>query len=283
MGDIIDLHVHSYISDGTFSPDEIINMAYKKGIKAIALTDHDSIEGNYEAEKEASRFKIDFLRGIEISCIYNKKRLLHIIGLGIDTTNSTFLDLYNKVKKAREESVSKILLILQERQINIDINILKKRCLKKNLDRYDIYRYFMEEGLCSNAQEVWDKYLDPIPYESSELIGAEEAIKIINKAGGISILAHYCKKIGFQGCTKSDTEFFIKDLVNSGLNGMELYYPSYTRQDIDTADYLIKKYNLIVSGGTDFHGENRPNIALGTGDNNLAIPYSVYTNIINQL
>jgi len=98
---MIDLHVHSYVSDGTNSPSEIIQMAYEREIKAVALTDHDSIEGIQEAEAEALRLKVNFLKGIEISTAYKSGRLLHILGLGIDTNNEDFLKAYNRMKKAR--------------------------------------------------------------------------------------------------------------------------------------------------------------------------------------
>jgi len=279
----IDLHVHSYMSDGTCSPKEIIELACKSGVKAIALTDHDNIDGIHEAEREALKHKVDFLKGIEISSLYENGRILHIIGLGIDTGNSEFLKVYTRMKKAREESVKDILKILETQGIYIDIDVLKKNSLNQYLDRYDIHKYFIQSGISNNAQDIWDKYLDPIAYGSDELIKVEETIEIIKKSGGLSFLAHYNKRIGLQGFSKIQMEEHIKKLMYLGLNGIEKYYPSYSKEDIEYLNYLVNKYNLIPSGGTDFHGKNRPEIGLGVGSNNFSIPFSIYENIIGKL
>lgn len=277
----IDLHVHSYMSDGTLSPKEIVQLAAEKDVKAIALTDHDCIDGIKEAAESASQLNIDFLNGIEVSVIYENGRKLHILGLGIDINNSEFLKVYNKMRIARENSIPFILKVVEKQGIKIDINDLKKHTHNKYLDRYDVHEYFTRNRLCNNSQKIWDKYLDPIPYEKDELLTIEEAIDIIKKAGGLSFLAHYNKTIGLYGFSNNEIEFRIKYMIDMGLNGVERYYPSYIRQDIKFLDYIINKYNLNFSGGTDFHGKNRPGIGLGTGsNNNLFIPYKVYQNII---
>jgi len=279
----IDLHVHSNKSDGTCSPKELIKLANQKGVKAIALTDHDNIDGLNEAEREASKQNILFLKGIEISSLYEDGRILHILGLGIDTSNKQFLEVYTKMKKAREESVKYILKILESKGIFIDINVLKRNSLNQYLDRYDIHRYFIQNGISNNAQFIWDQYLDPIAYGRDELLKAKDAIEIIRISGGLSFLAHYNKRIGLQGFNKHQIEHHIKKLISLGLNGIEKYYPSYSDEDTEYLDYLIDKYNLIPSGGTDFHGTNRPEIDIGVGNNNNIIPFSVYENILEKL
>jgi len=280
----IDLHVHSYMSDGTCSPKEIIELASKNKVKAIALTDHDNIDGLNEAESEALKHNVYFLKGIEISSLDEKGRLLHILGLGIDTKNREFLKVYTKMKKAREESVKRILEILDAKGISIDINVLKMNCLGEYLDRFDIHKYLLQNGISNNIQYIWDKYLDPIAYESGELLKVEDAIEIIRKAGGLSFLAHYNKRIGLMGLNKIEMEEYIKNLVRLGLDGIERYYPTYGKEDNEYLDYLIDKYSLIASGGTDFHGENRPEIKLGVGNNNnFSIPYSVYECIVEKI
>jgi predicted metal-dependent phosphoesterase TrpH len=280
---IIDLHVHSYMSDGTCSPKEIIELANQKKIKAIALTDHDSIEGVAEAEKEALKYDIKFLKGIEISALYRKERIVHIIGLGMDVSNPYFLESYTKMKKAREDGVMNIVEMMRKKGIDIDSSLLRNCSITQYLDRYTIHRYFMEKRLCRDAQEVWDVYLDPIPYGDGELLEVEEALDVIKKAGGLAFLAHYNKRIGLLGYSECDMEKHIEALRAMGLAGIETYYPSYTRQDALYAEYLINKYHLIPSGGTDFHGENRPNIQLGTGENGFFVPYSIYESIKTKL
>lgn len=279
----IDLHVHSYMSDGTCSPKEVIELAAKENVKAISLTDHNSIEGLQVAAKTALEYDIEFLDGIELTTAYKDGRKLHILGLGIDIQNDKFLKVYNRVKTARENSIEEILRILKKQNINIDINDLKEHSLNQCLDRYDILKYFMRNGICTDAQEIWDKYLNPIPYGEDEKIYVEEAIDTIKEAGGISFLAHYNKKIGMGGLAKDEMEKNIKYLIDMGLNGVEKYYPSFKNEDIEFLDYLINKYTLSFSGGSDFHGKNRPEASLGIGNNNSPIPFSVYENIIKEL
>jgi predicted metal-dependent phosphoesterase TrpH len=283
MQDIIDLHVHSYMSDGTCSPKEIIELAKQKKIRAIALTDHDSIEGVAEAEKEALKYDINFLKGIEISALYKRERILHIIGLGMDINHSYFLESYNKMKKARDDGAMNIVEMMRKKGIDIDSSLLRNSSITPYLDRYAIYQYLIEKGLCCDAQEVWDVYLDPIPYGDGELLEVEDALDLIKKTGGLAFLAHYNKKIGLLGYSESDMEKHIETLRNIGLTGIEKYYPSYTQRDTLYVEYLINKYHLTPSGGTDFHGRNRPNIQLGTGENSFFVPYSIYEGIKAKL
>lgn len=280
---MIDLHVHSYVSDGSNTPSEIIRMAYDKRLKAVALTDHDTIEGIKEAEIEALKLKVNLIKGIEISVTYGEGRLLHILGLGINPSNEHFLEAYTKMKAAREDGMDKILHSLKAKHnISIDIDELRTYAIGKYLDRQAIPKYFLAKGLCDTVPGVWHNYLDPIPYGKGELMEIDETLDIIKKSGGYSFLAHFPKKIGFEGYTKNEIEENIKYLVSLGLDGIERYYPSFTPENIEYADYLINKFKLIPSGGTDFHGANRPEVSLGEAENNFFIPDSVYENIFKN-
>lgn len=284
MDKFIDLHTHSYISDGSSSPTEVIKAAYKNNLKAISLTDHDSIADIKETSAVSKEYNIEFLTGIEISSLYSHERILHILGIGIDINNKYFLDSYSKMKEAREKSVPKILNNIKENHgININLDDLNKVKYDEYLSRYDIYRYILEHKICTEPQKVWDIYLDPIPYGKDELIPVAETIKMIHEAGGLSFLAHFNKNIGLGGLDFNETETAIKHLVSLGLDGIERYYPYYTKDDESFLDYLICKYKLYSSGGTDYHGANRGNINIGFGNGNLKIPYRLYSNIINKL
>ncbi|GFP76165.1 PHP domain-containing protein [Clostridium fungisolvens] len=280
----VDFHTHTIFSDGGSTPEELIDDAVVGEVKALALTDHDNIEGIYEVSRLAKENNIDFLNGIEISALYKDGRIIHILGIGIDLDNAQFLKAYIEMKEARHESVSNILSIINKQGISIDIEQLKEKSFRKYLDRYDVYKYFIENKICETAQGIWDKYLDPIPYGEKELFKVEDAIRVIKEAGGISFLAHYNKHMGFAGLNNEKIEEEIRYLVSLGLDGVERYYPFHSEEDYKFLDYLINKYNLMISGGTDYHGKNRLDIKIGSGkDNNLIIPYEVYTNIIKIL
>lgn len=284
MEKIIDLHTHSHISDGACSPKEVIKAAYKNNVKALALTDHDSIAGVKEIREVSKSYNIEILNGIEFSTLFRDGRILHILGLGIDIKNEVFLKSYYKMKKAREAAVPNILKhILINHNLNIDINNLKEHSVDEYLSRYDIHRYIMNNKICNNSQVVWDKYLDPISYKKDELLEVNEVLKIIKEAGGLSFLAHYNKEIGLGGFTKVEMEEHIKYLISCGLNGVERYYPSFKEEDYEFLDYLIEKYDLLASGGTDFHGANRSGIDVGIGAGNMTIPYSLYENIVTKI
>ena len=280
MENLIDLHTHSYISDGSCSPTEVIISAKKNNLKAIALTDHDSIAGLNEASIAAKKNNIELINGLEISALYKDGRLLHILGLGIDVHNESFLNSYYKMKKAREKGVPKILKHIKSNHgLSIDIDDLYKAKYDEYLSRYDIYRYIIENNICTEPQKVWNIYLDPIPFGKDELIPIDETIKMIHEAGGKSYLAHFNKKIGLGGLSFEEIEDNIKYLVSLGLDGIERYYPSYTDDDRRLLDYLVWKYQLYSSGGTDYHGANRKNIEIGFGEGNLRIPYSLIDNL----
>ncbi|OOM74031.1 error-prone DNA polymerase [Clostridium puniceum] len=280
----IDLHTHTNISDGASTPKKLIEDAVLENIKAIALTDHDNIAGIRDAAKYAKENNIDFLNGIEISSLYKDGRMLHILGIGIDIENESFLNAFYNMKKEREDRIKHILMEISKKGINISIDELRGNSLSEYLDRYDVYRYFIKNNICKSPQEIWDKFLDPIPYNEGELLSVEESINMIKKAGGVSFLAHYNKSIGFAGLNTDEIEKEVKNLINLGLDGIEKYYPSFTEQDCIFLDNIINKYNLMYSGGTDYHGENRPDIKIGSGkNNNLFIPYSIYKNIIQTI
>lgn len=276
MEHFIDLHTHSYISDGSCSPTEVVKAAKKNNLRAIALTDHDSIAGLKEALISAQKYNIEIIPGIEISSLYENGIIIHILGLGIDMNNKYFLSSYTKMKKARENSVPKILQILKNKhRLIIDINDLYKVRYDEYLSRYYIYRYILENKICMEAQKIWDIYLDPIPYEQDELISVNEAIEMIHQAGGLSFLAHCNKKIGLGSFNNDEIEKHIQYLLSLGLNGVERYYPSFNNNDYKFLDYLITKYKMPYSGGTDYHGSNRDDIDIGVGDGTLKIPYSI--------
>lgn len=280
---MVDLHVHSYISDGTLSPTEIIKLASDRRIKAVALTDHDSVEGLEEADNEAKRLGVEFIKGIEISTSYGEGRLLHILGLGIDPENTYFNEVYTKMKKAREAGMHNILEILAAQGISIDIEELRKYTIGQYMDRQAIPKYFIDKGILKSAPEVWHRYLDPIPYGEGELLSAEEALSVIKKSGGLSFLAHYNKWIGFEGYTKKEIEEHMEQLTALGLDGLERYYPTFNTEDNEYVEYLMNRYKLIPSGGTDFHGANRPEVSLGSAENNFYIPDEIYERILAKL
>lgn len=280
---IVDLHTHSNISDGSYTPSEIIQLAHQVGIGAIALTDHDTIAGVNEAEKQAKNLGVGFLPGMEMSVSYNNRRL-HIVALGFDRDHPEFQKVYKKIRKIKETGVVSAVEKIHSAGIDIDMETLEKKfTITDNVDRYAIMRYFVSLNMFDNVQKIWDQYINPAFADFNMNITVEEGVAAVKAAGGITSLAHFHKKLGLGGMTRVEQEDSIQELIGLGLDGMEGYYPNYSEEDQAFATYLIDKYKMLPTGGTDFHGKNRSNVVLGTGINhNMSIPYEWYQSIVNK-
>ena len=280
----IDLHVHSTWSDGSFSPSELAEEARRKGLSAFALTDHETVYGDEEAETAARKLGIGFLPGIELSMAFEGRKL-HVICLGFDREHEAFQRVFKKARAIREARIPEIIAMVQEKGIDISMEKVKPFAFGKPLDRFAVMRYMGSLHLYEKLQPIWDNYLTPAA-ESLGISGdvaAEEALPAIREAGGITSLAHFHKKIGLHGMERADQEQAICRLIALGLDGMEQRYPNYSEQDAAFADYMIEKYRMLPTAGTDFHGKNRLAVEMGTGvDGNMAIPYAFFEQIAGK-
>lgn len=276
---MIDLHVHSTISDGMDRPSEIVRKAKKHGIEAIALTDHDCIDGLKEAREEAKKLGITFVNGIELSVTYGDNRIIHILGLGINPENKEFLKAYKAYRLSRHNQLSYVIEGLNQRNIFPDMKDLIDLSTDGLLDRLTVGRWLLNSGVTSSMHSSWVDYLDHFPYRRGELIDMASAINMIKVSGGKSFLAHYHKPIGLKGYTENQCDEILTDLKSLGLDGLECYYPDFddvNRQELN--EYRIK-YKFIQSGGTDYHGANRPGVELGLGRGDMNIPKELLENI----
>lgn len=281
MRGIIDLHTHSLITDGSYSPSEVVKNGYKNNVKVLALTDHDSVGGISAAVDEAKKYNIKVINGIEISALHKDGNMIHILGYGMNIYDKSFLKPYEKMRKAREATMENVLNILKEKHnLNIDINVLREKKLDNFISRHDIHKYIIDNNISDNSKYIWNTYLDPIPYEKGELMPIDEAISAICNSGGLAFLAHYNNKTtGLGRYNKKEIESHIKYLISLGLSGVERYYPTFVEEDEEFLDYIISKYNLLASGGTDYHGKYRVNNDIGIGDGSFCVEYDKVINI----
>lgn len=262
---MIDLHVHSTVSDGSYSPAELAQLARETGVEAFALTDHDSIAGDEEAAAEAERLGVGFINGMEMTMAYGDRKI-HVVCLGFNPENSEFQKLYSRLRYIKEDSMADVVEVLRRRGIEIDMEMVRRHSAV-HLDRYAIMRTIVDMNIFDGIQYIWDNYLNPAVKEVGVAgdIPAEEALPIICAAGGVTSLAHFHKLIGLKGQSRAEQEESLRELMGFGLTGMEQYYPNYTDEDRAFARAMIEKYDMLPTGGTDFHGANRPGILLGTG------------------
>lgn len=285
---MIDLHVHSTMSDGTYAPAEIAKLASQKGMFAFALTDHDTIFGNTAAKIASKAYKINFINGMEMSLNYDNHQI-HVVALGFDQNSEAFKNFYKELRYKKESSIANVIDYLHKQGLDISIEKVQPYVSGDGMDKYAILRYLVtNQSAVGDIQYLWDKYIDPafrkLKLGIVENPRAEDAIAQMKMAGAVTSLAHFHKKIGFINNNRAEQEHHIKYLHEMGLDGMEAYYPNYTDDDRVFAHYMIEKYNLLPTGGTDFHGANRPSVELGTGtNNNMNVPDEFYTNICQKI
>lgn len=273
---LIDLHAHTNLSDGDSSPDEVLERCREKYVRTISITDHDTIKGIKSVDK--SKYPdLEIIDGVELSAKVPKGRL-HILGYGIDLDNP---ELNEGVEKLRVNNINTMLELIKQLEIDFGI-VLKSEDVEhmiettNNLGRPHVAQLLIDYGLCDNVQDAFDKYLT---YSYDKLgdrkkgLHYKECIELINGAGGIAVLAHpHTLKMD-----RVELEEFLVELIKCGLKGIEVYHSNISKSDREFYLELAKKYNLVISGGTDYHGLSvKPDIELGRGrDGNVYVPHSV--------
>ena len=266
----IDLHVHSSASDGTLSPSELVLEAKKQGLLAFALTDHDTIDGIAEARTAAKEAGIELIPGVELSTEYKEKEI-HMVGLFLDETNPRLLEHLTRFRDNRKNRNLKMYELLQQEGFDITKEALQEMFPDAVLTRAHVARFLLDKGYIKSISEAFEKYIGDgcrcnVPREK---ISPQEAIELIHHAGGKAILAH---PILYHMSDQRLREL-ITDCVSCGLEGIEALYSTYQPGDERYIRRLADEYNLKLSGGSDFHGSNKPQIHLGSGMGDLAVPY----------
>ncbi|MBO8161184.1 MAG: PHP domain-containing protein [Thermosipho sp. (in: Bacteria)] len=259
----IDLHVHSTGSDGTYTPKEIINLSLEQNIDIISITDHDTLDGI----KELSEIPIEvvLIPGVEISAEFPST--LHILGYGIDINNKTLNKTLKELQEYRKERNKKMLEKFEEFGFHITLEELLVEAKGELIGRPHFASLMVKKGYVNTYQEAFDKYLKkgaPL-YMDKKRLDPKKAIELIHEAGGIAVMAHpYQTKL-----SGVELENLVKKLKSYGLDGIEVYYSQHTEKMVNEYNYLAKKFELIKTAGSDFHGKNKPDILLG-----LDIPFS---------
>lgn len=273
---IVDLHVHSTRSDGTFTPSELVDYALKKGLSAFALTDHDTTDGLAEAMEYAKDKGIEVVPGIEFSTEYESKDI-HILGLYIDYTKKEFKEQVQAFIDSRILRNQKMCKNLQTAGIDITYEALLAEFPDSTITRAHYARYLLDHGYVKSLPEAFDRYVgDHCPYYvPREKVTPAQAVELILQADGIPILAHPT----LYHMSERRLEKLVAALKEAGLMGMEAVYSTYTAAEERQMRSLAAKYNLLISGGSDFHGANKPKLDLATGYGNLFIPASILTDL----
>jgi predicted metal-dependent phosphoesterase TrpH len=273
---MIDLHTHSTASDGKLSPAELMRHARSVGIEVIALTDHDTLSGLEEAAEEAARVDIEFIPGIEISA-ENDPGTLHMLGYFIDPSNSELIETLAWLRGGRDDRNQIILAKLAELGCPLDWEEVAALAGGESMGRPHIATAMVNRGYVSSFNDAFERYLGKgaAAYTDRLKMTPEIAIDRIRSAGGLPVLAHP------QTLSLNDEELsdLLDRLTSLGLAGIEVYYYSHSADETDLYLTLARRYGLVVTGGSDFHGPGMIETKLGVGRGNMNIPRSVADNL----
>lgn len=244
-----DLHIHTTKSDGSKTPTEVVRRAKSKGLELIAITDHDGVAGLEEGREEANRLGIKFVDGIELSTFATCE--IHILGYNFDYKNPDFLAELQAVKEMRKERNRNIGKKLESLGIKTDIDFSAD-----GLGRMNMARALVKTGYCTDTQDAFDRYLgvNGRAYCDARRLTPVEAVKLIKRYGGIASVAHPKKYL-----LDKRLDLLLGGLKQYGLDGLELNYPSHNESDKAQFEELMKKYGLIATGGSDYHGDEDKN------------------------
>lgn len=262
-----DLHLHTLFSDSTHTPEELILETVKAGLAAIAVVDHDTVEGIEPTLKAADAKGVELIPGIELSADQDGKEV-HILGYLIDYKNPDLIKRLDALKVSRVERIYKIIDKLKDIGIDLNPATVFEISTYGTVGRLHVARALLKEGKIKYLAEAFQKYIgDKSPaYVSGFKFTPKEAIKLILGVGGVPVLAHPYTV---------HNDDLIPEFVSYGLMGLEIYYPEHSQAMVNFYLGLAKKYNLLATGGSDCHGEAKPEIKVGS----IKIPYSLVEKI----
>lgn len=280
----IDLHTHSTFSDGTYTPTELVQEAKSRNLSAIAITDHDCVDGIDEGLSAGAELGLEVISGIELAAYYTNpkngnKTEIHIVGLFLDHKNPHLMEATQRLKDERDERN----MIMTKKLTNIGFPMTYEELMEEagigTCSRAHYANLMVKKGYVSHKKEAFQRYIGfgKPGYVPRKLPTPKECADIITESGGVAILAHAT----LYGMDINEIRTMTKNLKDDGLKGIEVMYSTYRPQQEKEITQIAKYLELCPSGGSDFHGANKPDIFMGVGRGNLKIPYSFLENLRN--
>jgi len=270
----IDLHTHTTASDGTLTPTQLVRLAKKKGLTAIAVTDHDTIDGNAEAMAEGERQALIVVPGVEIS-VDHSPGSMHMLGFFIDIESGGLGEKLRLLQDSRADRNPRIIQKLNALGLNLSYQEVVDISGGGQVGRPHIAQVLLQKGYTRSIQEAFDRYLGkgaPAYFDKFRL-GPADAISMIIGAGGVPVLAHPFTL----NCANADElEDLVRRLIPLGLAGIEVHYTEHSAKQVSVYGSMARRHNLLITGGSDFHGANLEGIEPGTGRGGLNVPHELF-------
>lgn len=280
----IDLHIHSTASDGTLPPEAIVQLALKKKLSAIAITDHDTVGGVQQIVKQGIPSNIHFINGVEISMEapdpFQMGGSLHLLGYGFDPFNVPLNNALKQLQDSRNNRTPKMIAKLN--QLGIPITLEQVTRKESVAGRPHVATALLEMGVVKSFDEAFERYLGngKSAYMQRLRLNAKEAIQLIRNAGGIAAIAHLGVYFSLGKTARKKLLIRLKEL---GLQGVEVFYPSHSPAVTRELKALAETLELVMTGGTDFHGDIRPGLELGTGNGGFRVPEAIYEKLLTAI
>lgn len=277
---MIDLHMHSIFSDGTHTPEELIELAVDAGLSAAALTDHDTVRGVSRFLKAARQNGLFAFSGVEVSTSFAPGEL-HMLGYGLDHRDSVLATQLDWIRRARQSRNEEVLHKLHKLGMPLRWSEIEACAGGDVIGRPHFAQAMVHRGYVRNTKEAFRRYLTrgAPAYAKRRTLTPADAIEVIGGAGGLAIMAHPFTV----DLNRSELRDLLRDLADAGLAGVEVYYPQHTPDQMRAYLAICSELDLIPTGGTDFHGGRTPDLKLGRGFGALKIPDEVHTRLQDRL
>ena len=281
----IDLHIHTTASDGTFTPEQVISHAHQLKLKAIAITDHDTVAGSKEALRNGIPPSLGFLTGVEISStpppFYPGPGSFHLLGYSIRLDDPKLNRTLEKLQQARKNRNPAIINRLNELGISITLDEVRKEAGEGQLGRPHIAQLMVKKRVVASIDAAFDQFLGTgkPAYVDKQRVECFKAIEIIIDAGGVPVLAHP-GLLDYKD--ENQLEELISKLKKAGIQGVEVYYSGHTPDQTRLYAELAKRHDLLMTGGSDFHGAIQPEIEMGSGQGDLIVPFELFEKLIQH-
>ena len=268
---LIDLHLHTYYSDGTFTPEQVAKAAKEMKLAAISLTDHDTIEGCDRLAKACDERNIEFIPGTELSVDIEGNEM-HLLGYFLDTQNERLITETTKYQQNRTNRVHGLVDQLNELGIALDADAVFDLAKCKAPGRPHVARALVKHGFCGSVDEAFSRFLrrGATAWVPKTNVDYREGIELIHQAGGLAVMAH-------PGLNKID--HLIPDLVKAGLDGLECWHTRHPKSTAKRYREMAERYGLIITGGSDCHGAGRGHPLIGT----VRVPYEILEKMKSRL